>query len=149
MKAAIVSVVFALAGVIPAAAQEAPAAAAPAAAAPTQHAFQLQLQPLYDPRYEPARELRLALWDSPMSRLELTAAREQWALRNPGPTGTVIPFEGVQLPLRLHMESSAQSLFLGPWSPSWERLTWQEKVAAGAQTGVLALALVQVLSHIH
>ncbi len=117
--------------------------------APGPRTFKLELQPLYLPGYDPARELHLALWDSPMSRLELTAAREQWAFRNPGPTGTVIPFEGVQLPLRLNLDSGAQRLVMGPWSPTWQDLTWQEKVAAGAQTGVLALALVQVLSHIH
>jgi hypothetical protein len=144
MRVTTLCLIVALAGATVAAEQP-----TPVTPAPPRSGFRLHLDPLYLPGYEPARELRLALWDSPMSRLELTAAREQWALRNPGPTGTVIPFEGVQLPLRLSMASSAQSLVLGPWSPSWERLTWQEKVAAGAQTGVLALALVQVLSHIH
>jgi len=114
----------------------------------TRPTFRLQLDPLYLPGYEPARELRLALWDSPMSRLELVAAREQWALRNPGPTGTVIPFEGVQLPLRLNLESGAQRLVMGPWSPTWKDLTWQEKVAAGAQTSVVLLVLAEMLGHI-
>jgi hypothetical protein len=118
-------------------------------AAPTHPVFKLGLDPLYLPGYEPTRELRLALWDSSMSRLELAAAREQWAFRNPGPTGPVLPFEGVQLPMRLNMVSGAQSLLLGPWSPQWQQLSWQEKAAAGAQTGVLAWALIQALAHIH
>jgi hypothetical protein len=130
----------------------APAQQAPVAApgpAPRTHGFGLHLEPLYQLGYEPARELRLALWDSPMSRLELAAAREQWSVRNPGPTGTVIPFEGVQLPLRLSMVSTSQKLVLGPWSPGWNDLTWQEKTAAYAQTGVLAAGIIEILSHLH
>ena len=125
-----------------------PAQDKPAAPPTQQHGFRLQLSPLYEPGYEPARELRLALWDSPMSRLELAAAREQWALINPGPSGTVVPFHGIRLPLRLNLESPAESLVLGPWSPGWERLTWQEKVAAGAQDGVLLWTLVELLGHL-
>jgi hypothetical protein len=146
MREAILGVVLMLSLAPPAPGQE------PPAPPPVEHAFRLQLEPLHEPGYEPARELRLALWDSSMSRLELAVAREQWALRFPGPIGTAIPFASVRLPLRLDLTSPAESLrspFLGPWSPSWERLTWQEKVAAGAQTGVLALALVEIVRHAH
>jgi hypothetical protein len=145
MRIAILTLALLLAAAPFAAAQQSAAAPAP----PPQRAFRLHLKPLYQPGYEPARELRLALWDSPMSRLELAAAREQWAFRNPGPTGTVIPFEGVQLPLRLSMASSAQTLVLGPWNAGWKDLTWQEKTAAAAQTGVLALGLIEALAHLH
>lgn len=143
MRATILVLVLAVAGAAAAGQESVPAAPA------ERHGFRLQLGPLYQLGYEPARELRLALWESSMSRLELAAAREQWAVHDPGPTGMVIPFEGVQLPLRLDMTSPVRSLVLGPWNPAWERLTWQEKVAAGAQTGVLAWALVEALAHVH
>jgi hypothetical protein len=118
------------------------------APAPGPRTFRLELEPLYVPGYEPARELRLALWDSSMSRLELAVSREQWSLRNPGPIGTVMPFQTIQLPMRLRLDSGAQPLVLGPWSPAWDRLTWQEKVAAGAQTGYLAWGLIEILRHL-
>jgi hypothetical protein len=136
-------VAFALANAAFAAGQE--PADAPASVVRT---LRLGLEPLYLPGYEPARELRLAAWDSPMSRLELAAAREQWAVVNPGPSGTVVPFQGVRLPLRLNLASPAESLVTLPWSPSWGRLTWQEKVAAGAQDGVLIWALVDLLGRL-
>jgi hypothetical protein len=144
MRNALLGLLLVLAGASLAAGQD--QAGTPARTRPT---FRLQLDPLYLPGYEPARELRLALWDSPMSRLELAAAQEQWALRHPGSSGAVIPFEGVQLPLRLNLESGAQRLVMGPWSPTWKDLTWQEKVAAGAQTSLVFLALAQAFSHIH
>jgi hypothetical protein len=118
------------------------------ALAPGQRVFQLELEPLFVPGYEPARELRLALWDSPMSRLELAVSREQWSLRNPGPLGSVIPFQTNQGPMRLKLDSGAQPLVLGPWSPAWDRLTWQEKVAASAQAGFLAWGLIEILRHV-
>jgi hypothetical protein len=144
MRSALLGLVLVLVGTPLSAAQD-----QPDAPIQTHPAFRLQLDPLYLPGYEPARELHLALWDSPMSRLELAVAREQWALRNPGPTGAVIPFEGVQLPLRLSLESAAQPLVMGPWSPTWKDLTWQEKVAAGAQTGFVLWVLVEALGHAH
>ena len=119
-------------------------------AAPTSRhsAFRLNLEPLFMPGYEAGHELRLALWDSPMSRLELAAAREEWALRNPGPTGPVIPFQQLTIPQHLDFSSNAQRLLLGPWSGEWSQLTWQEKVAAGAETGVLALVLIEIARHV-
>ncbi len=144
MKSALFGMLLVLGGTALAAGQD-----QPAAPARTQGTFRLKLDPLYLPGFDAAHELRLALWDSPMSRLELTAAREQWALRNPGPNGTVIPFEGAQLPLRLNFESGAQRLVMGPWSPTWQDLTWQEKVATGAQTSLVFIALVEALGHIH
>jgi hypothetical protein len=116
---------------------------------PGQRRFRLELKPLTVPGYEPARELRLALWDSPMSRLELAVAREQWALRNPGPFGSVVPFQIIQLPTRLRLDSGAQPLVLGPWNSAWGQLTWQEKVAASAQTGFIAWAMIEMIRHVH
>jgi len=113
MRSALLGLLLVLIGTPMSAGQDQPDA--PTQTHPT---FRLQLDPLYLPGYDPARELRLALWDSPMSRLELAVAREQWALRIPSPTGTLIPFEGVQLPLRLNLDSGAQRLVLGPWSPT-------------------------------
>jgi len=119
------------------------------APAANRRTFRLELKPLQVPGYEPARELRLALWDSAMSRLELAAAREQWALRNPGPTGSAVPFQAIQLPMHLRLDSGVQPVLLGPWNPAWGRLTWQEKVAAGAQTGLIAWTLVEMVRHVH
>jgi hypothetical protein len=141
MRTAILGLVLMVAGAMPVNGQGTPAEARPV--------LRLHLDPLYQVGYEPARELRLALWDSPMSRLELAAAREQWAFRNPGPTGPVLPFESGQFPMRLRLQSPAQTLLPGPWNPSWSSLTWQEKVAGGAQTGLVTLALIQLLGHIH
>lgn len=115
---------------------------------PDHPAFHLDLQPLFVPGYEAGRELRLALWDSPMSRLELAVAREQWALRNVGPMGAVVPFQQFVIPQRLDFATGAQRLVLGPWSRDWNRLTWQEKLAAGAETGLLALVLVEMVRHV-
>ncbi len=84
-----------------------------------------------------------------MSRLELAVAREQWALRNPGPAGNVIPFQVVPLPFRFLAGPTGQSLVLGPWNPGWDQLTWQEKIATGAQTTLFAVALIQMVRHVH
>ena len=134
----------AVAGAAFAAGQEAPGAPAPG-----QRVFRLDLQALYLPGYEPARELRLAAWDSPMSRLELAGLREQWALRRAGPTGSVVPFQAGRLPLTLHLDPSVRSLVLGPWNSEWDRLTWQEKVAAGAQTSFFLFVLTEIARHAH
>jgi hypothetical protein len=122
---------------------------APSAQAPSPRPFKLDLQPLHMPGYEPARELHLALWDSPMTRLELAVSREQWAARNPGPAGGVAPFQVAPLPFRFRFDSAGQLLVLGPWSSKWDQLTWQEKVAAGAQTSFFAWALLEMVRHVH
>lgn len=116
-------------------------------ARPAHTSFRLDLEPLVRPGYGPARELRLAQWDCPMSRLELAVAREQWAARHPGPGGAVIPFQQGLAPFRLDLRSPAQPAILGPWSPQWTQLTWQEKVAAGAQAGLLAWVVVEAGRH--
>jgi hypothetical protein len=121
----------------------------PGTQAPSPRAFRLDLQPLYLPGYEPAREVRLALWDSPTSRLELAVSREQWALRNPGPTGSVVPFQAAPLPFRFRYDSAGQLLVLGPWSSKWDQLAWQDKVAAGAQTTFIAWVVFQMVRHAH
>lgn len=144
MKATIFCLVIAVAGAAFAAGQGEQGTQAPA-----QRTFKLDLQPRYLPGFKAAREVRMALWDSPMSRLELTVSREQWALRNPGPAGIAVPFQAGPLPFRFNFDPAAQSLVLGPWNSGWDQLTWQEKVAAGAQTGFLALALIQMVRHVH
>ena len=144
MKATIFCLVIAVAGSTFAAGQE-----APGAQAPSPRVFKLDLQPLYLPGFKAAREVRLALWNSPMSRLELAVAREQWALRNPGPAGIIVPFQAASLPFRFNFDPGGQSLVLGPWNSGWDQFTWQEKVATGAQTGILALALIQIVRHAH
>ncbi len=141
---------IAILGVFLAVVAGAVAAQQPAGAPAEPHpSFRLDLSPLVLPGYEPARELRMALWDSPMSRLELAVAREQWAVRHPGPVGLVTPFERAQLPLRLSFDSGAQSAFMGPWNPQWQQLTWQERVAAGAQTGLFLWVVVGAARHLH
>ncbi|MGD1148158.1 MAG: hypothetical protein ABR961_09435 [Thermoanaerobaculaceae bacterium] len=144
MKITAFCLVVAVAGAVFAAGQE-----QPAAQAPSPRAFKLDLKPLYQPGYEPARELRLALSDSPMSRLELGISREQWAARNPGPAGNVVPFQTAPLPFRFHFDATDQSLVLGPWSSKWDQLSWQEKVAAGAQTSFIGWALLEMVRHAH
>ncbi len=131
------------------------AAAAPASAqsedagTAQQRRFTLGLDALYSPRYEAQRELRLGLWDSPMSRLEFAVAREMRAARHPGPTGIVTPMSRIELPVRLGFTNGAPGgMFLGPWSPGWQELDWTEKVAAGAQTAVIVTILAQAVRHI-
>lgn len=121
----------------------------PGAQAPSRGAFKFELQPLCLPGYEPAREVRLALADSPMSRLELAVSREQWALRNPGSTGSIVPLQAAPLPFRFRSGSVGQYLVPGPWSPTWGQLTWQERVAAGAQTAFIAWAVIQIVRYAH
>jgi hypothetical protein len=119
--------------------------------APTspQRQFTLGLDVLYSPRYEAQRELRLGLWDSPMSRLEFAVAREIRAARHPGPTGIVTPMSRIELPVRLGYGSAVPGgLLFGPWSPGWQDLEWSEKVAAGAQTAVILTFLAQAVHHI-
>lgn len=142
MRVTAFCMVVALAGAAFAAGQQ-----EPEAQAPDRRAFRLDLRQLGQPGYGPARELRLALFDSPMSRLELAMAHEQWALRNPGPTGIVVPFQMAPLRARLQFDSTVQPLLFGPWSPGWDRLTWQEKVGAGAQTSFIVWTLVQMVHH--
>jgi hypothetical protein len=110
----------------------------------------LGLDILNSPRYEAARELRLALWDSPMSRLEFGAARELLAARYPGPVGTVTPASIVNLPLRLNFSSPGeQKLFLaGPWSAQWSELSWQEKVATSMETGLFLTLIAKAIGSI-
>ena len=143
MRVTVLGLVLAVVGSTVAASQEAPETSAPA-----HRTLGLRLEQLYLPGYEPAHQLRLALWDSPMSRLELAVAGEQWALRHPGPAGMVVPPQQLHIPLRLSFDSAAQPLVMGPWSQGWDQLTWQEKVAAGAQTGYIFLALIQIARHL-
>ncbi len=96
---------------------------------------------------ELAREDRMALWGSPMDRLMIGVAREQWAMRNPGPVGIVIPYQATSLPVAFRVAPRGELLLLGPWSRQWERLTWQEKVAADAQTGLFAWTLIEAMRH--
>ncbi len=144
MKITVFCLLVTVAGAAFAAGQE-----GPGAQAPSRPAFRLDLRSLYLPGYEAAHELHLALGDSPMSRLELAVSREQWALRAPGPAGNVVPFQVAPLPFRFRADSTGQSLVFGPWNSGWDQLTWQEKVAAGAQTGFFALALIQMVRHAH
>lgn len=131
---------------VAAAAQE---PAKPVAAPPARiGAFTLRLDALFSPRYDAARELRLGLWDSPMSRLELAAARELWAARSPGPLGIVPPVQHLELPLRLGFASDSQFGLWGPWSRGWNELSWQEKVAYGAQSGLLLWVVVEAARHL-
>jgi hypothetical protein len=142
MRISAFCLVFAVAGAAFAAGQE-----KPGAQEPSPRAFRLDLRSLHEPGYEPGREVRLGLWDSPMSRLELAASCEQWAARNPGPTGGVVPFQVQSLPFRFRFDSNGQMLVLGPWSSKWDQLAWQDKIAAGAQTTYIAWVLLQILRH--
>ncbi len=144
MRITTLCLVVGVAGAAFAAGQE-----APSGQPPSPRVIRLDLQPPYAPGYEPARELRLALSDSPMSRLEFAVSREQWALRNPEPAGGVVPFQAAPLPFRYHFDSAEQLLVLGPWSSKWEQLTWQENVAVGAQTSLIAWALIAMVRHAH
>jgi hypothetical protein len=144
MKFTAFCLVIAVAGTTFAAGQEEQGTQAPAP-----RTFKLDLQPLYLPGFQPASEVHLALWDSPMSRLELAVSREQWALRSPGPAGILVPFQAGSLPFRFDFAPAGQALVLGPWNSKWDQLTWQEKFAAGAQTTFFAVALVQLVRHAH
>lgn len=144
MRYSALCLVVALAGGTFAAAQEPAATPAPA-----RRTLGLDVPHFGELAYQPAHELRLALWDSPMSRLELGLAREQWALRYPGPVGMVIPFQVAPLPLRFRMAADDVRLLLpGPWTPGWDRLTWQEKLAAGAQTTYVVWTIFEMFRHV-
>jgi hypothetical protein len=139
----VAGVVLALLLAAPVAAQDGSAPTSP----PRQ--FSLGLDVLYSPHYEAQRELRLGLWDSPMSRLEFAVAREIRAARHPGPTGMVTPMSRIELPVRLGYGSAVPGgLLFGPWSPGWQDLEWSEKVAAGAQTAVIVTLLAQAVHHL-
>lgn len=144
MRRAVACMLLTVLGTVAASAQQ---PSAPGDAAQQHPAFHLDLGPILLPGYEPARELQIALWDSSMSRLELAVARSQWAARHPGPMGMILPFERVQLPLRLNLVSGAQSMLLGPWSPEWQELSWQDRLAAGMQTGLFMWVLVEAARH--
>jgi len=140
---ALTAVFLALVAVVPLSAQETGADAA------NGRQFTLGLDVLYSPRYEAQRELRLGLFEGPMSRLEFAVARELRAARNPGPTGIVTPMSRIELPLRLGYANNASGgLLFGPWSRGWQELEWSEKVAATAQTAVIVTILAQALRHI-
>ncbi len=96
---------------------------------------------------EQAREERLAQWGSPMDRLMIGVGRELWAMRNPGPIGTVVPYQVTVLPVAFRVAPRSELLLLGPWTRQWDRLTWQEKVGAGAQTGLFAWTLFELMRH--
>jgi hypothetical protein len=138
-----VAVLVLLATVAPCGAQ------ATAGAATTPRRLSLGLDVLRSPHYAAQRELRLGLWDSPMSRLEFSVARELRAARNPGPTGMVAPMSRIELPLRLSFTNGAPGgLLFGPWSPGWRELEFSEKVAYTAQTAVFLGILAQAIHHI-
>jgi len=96
---------------------------------------------------EQAREDRGVLRDSPMDRLMIGVGREMWAMRHPGPVGMVIPNQAMALPVAFRVAPRGELLVLGPWSRQWGELTWQEKVAAGAETGLLAWTLFEAAKH--
>ncbi len=96
---------------------------------------------------EQAREERAALRESAMDRLMIGVGRELWAMRHPGPIGAVIPYQATALPVAFRVAPRGELLLLGPWSRQWSLLTWQEKVAAGAETGLVAWTLFEVARH--
>ncbi|MGV8039464.1 MAG: hypothetical protein AB2L07_05105 [Thermoanaerobaculaceae bacterium] len=107
--------------------------------------FSLHLNTYPVGSYEASRELRLALWDSPMSKLEYAVARELWAAQmgslpgrgNPGSTAIRMSV-GPGRPPGL--------VLAGPWSQEWHELSWQNQVAVAAQSAV-AIGILAALAH--
>lgn len=115
-----------------------------------QRRFSLGLEVLGSPRYDAQRELRLALWSSPMARLELAVARELRAAKHPGPVGLVLPSPWVQLPLHLDFGPPGQGRLglTGPWSEHWRELSWSEKAAATAETALFVAVIAQAIRQV-
>ena len=97
--------------------------------------FSLHLNTYPVGSYEAARELRLILWDSPMSKLEIAVARELWAAR----MGS-LPGRGVAGSTAIRMSIGPGRppglVFAGPWSQEWHQLSWQNQLAVATQSAV-------------
>lgn len=116
-----------------------------AAAAPEPRGFSLRLDTLTPGSYEASRELRLALWDSPMGRLDYAVTREMWAARMGGLPGRGTPGM-TALRMSVGPGSSPRLVLAGPWAEEWHDLAWQDKVAVTAQSA-LAIGIIAALVH--
>lgn len=116
-----------------------------AAAAAQPRGFSLRLDTLTPGSYEASRELRLAMWDSPMARLDYAVTREMWAARMGGLPGRGAPGM-TALRMSVAPGSSPRLILAGPWTEEWHDLAWQDKVAVTTQSALM-IGIIAALVH--
>lgn len=117
--------------------------ATPAPAEPRTFSLHLSSYPVGS--YEASRELRLALWDSPMSKLEYAVAREVWAAQMGSLPGRGKP-GSTAIRMSVGPGRPPGLVLAGPWSQEWHELSWQNQVAVAAQSAV-AIGILAALAH--
>ncbi|HPC82348.1 MAG TPA: hypothetical protein P5234_03100 [Thermoanaerobaculaceae bacterium] len=107
--------------------------------------FSLHLNTYPVGSYEASRELRLALWDSPMSKLEYAVAREVWAAQMGSLPGRGKP-GSTAIRMSVSPGGPPRLVLAGPWSQAWHELSWQDQIAVTAQSAV-AIGILAALAH--
>lgn len=113
------------------------------AAAPRTFSLDLKTYPLGS--YEASRELRLAVWDSPMTRLEYAAAREMYRARMGGMAGIDTPMSAA-IRMSVTPGAPARLVLAGPWSEQWHDLEWKDQLAVAAESA-LVIGVLAALAH--
>ena len=119
-----------------------PQTGAPAA---TPRTFSLDLRTYPLGSYEASRELRLAVWDSPMTRLEYAAAREMYRARMGGMAGIDTPMSAA-IRMSVMPGAPARLVLAGPWSEQWHELEWKDQLAVAAESA-LVIGVLAALAH--
>jgi hypothetical protein len=125
-------------------AQEPDAGAAPAAP----RAFSLKLDSYPLGSYEASKELRLAVWDSPMTRLEYAAAREMYRARMGGMVGIDTPMSAA-IRMSITPGAPARLVLVGPWSEQWHELEWKDQLAVAAESAFVIGVLAALAHNLH
>jgi hypothetical protein len=133
---------FMLAGLVMA--QEPDAGAAPAAP----RAFSLDLDTYPLGSYEASKELRLAVWDSPMTRLEYAAAREMYRARMGGMAGIDTPMSAA-IRMSITPGGPARLVLAGPWSEQWHELEWKDQLAVAVESAFVIGVLAALAHNLH
>ncbi|HNX49900.1 MAG TPA: hypothetical protein PLS53_14820 [Thermoanaerobaculaceae bacterium] len=115
-------------------------------AAPRAFSLDLESYPLGS--YEASKELRLAVWDSPMTRLEFGVAREMYAARMGGIVGLGTPM-GAAFRMSVGPAAPARLVFAGPWSEQWHQLEWKDQLAVAAESAFVIGVLAAVAHNLH
>jgi hypothetical protein len=100
---------------------------------------------LFPPGSDPFREMRLAAWDSPMSRMELIW--RQHGMYGPNPPGG---YPSLLYPATMReeigLDGKPHIVFMGAYGRDWKSLSPSEKAAAAAQSAIVLAAFFGLLN---
>lgn len=110
-------------------------------------AFSLHLDTFPIGSYEASRELRMALWDGPMGKLEYAVARELWSAQMGSLPGRGRPGM-TAVRMSVSPGSSPRLVLAGPWTAEYHDLSWQDQMAVAAESAVAIGILAALASNL-